>query len=132
MSTDDILIPLIQSDCKIVNLSVNQFPILANISLESENLKLQTDIMIKEFPIIDILKQKKFKTLTIEVIIFKGPGEALDTSFNYVMLGHMYERSPNKENTFKVSFGGMLCEFTADVHLNEMDEIGMGLKININ
>lgn len=130
VQTKSLFIPLIKTECQISDLYVHQFPELANVTFTSSNIKITTDLYLKEFPIIDTLKNKKYKNLTVDVVIFKGPGELLDPEYNYVMLGDVYEISQkNQISSFKVSFGGMLMEMQADLHLEMMDQIGMGLKM---
>lgn len=130
---DEILIPLLQSECQISDIKGSQFPDICTISLQSSDFKLTTDLNTKYFPILDSFKYNKDKSISIEALLFKGPGELLDPQFNYIMLGNVYEiKQENHHKLFKVSFGGMLMELRANVQLADMDEVGLGMKIIVS
>lgn len=59
----------------------------------------------------------------VKIIFFEGDDGEIDKSYNYMMLGNVYE----KNNEFiKISFGGLLMKIEGELELN--GEIGFCIK----
>lgn len=129
----EILVTLIKSECTVSNIQTHQFPELSTATFSSSDIRITTDFNNKYFPLLETLKSKNSNEITIDAVIFKGPGDLLDPQYTYVMQGDLYEITQKDGfSLYKISFGGMLMELEADLNLEKMDEIGLGLRIIIN
>lgn len=122
---------LLHTNCKLEAIQSTLFPEISKISLYSDAVQIITDFHNKYF-LTEYINKRNQTQLNISVIFFKGNADNLDPSYDYVMLGNVYEINRDESiPKIKVSFGGLLMEISANVDVIDMDEVGLGMKICI-